>query len=31
LPCPRCRETLIQTRVAQRGTHICPKCQRRPQ
>jgi len=27
LPCPRCGTTIIKTRVAGRGTHICPKCQ----
>ena len=26
--CPRCGETIIKTRVAGRGTHICPHCQR---
>ncbi len=25
--CPRCGETIIKTRVAGRGTHICPNCQ----
>jgi formamidopyrimidine-DNA glycosylase len=30
LPCPRCRRTLIQLRVGQRGTHICPRCQPHP-
>ena len=29
LPCPRCGETIIKTRVAGRGTHTCPSCQRR--
>jgi formamidopyrimidine-DNA glycosylase len=28
LPCPRCGSTIIKIRVAGRGTHICPKCQR---
>jgi len=28
LPCPRCGSTIIKTRVAGRGTHTCPKCQR---
>jgi formamidopyrimidine-DNA glycosylase len=28
LPCPRCGTTIIKTRVAGRGTHICPKCQK---
>ena len=27
LPCPRCGTAIIKTRVAGRGTHICPKCQ----
>ena len=27
-PCPRCGTTIIKTKVAGRGTHICPKCQR---
>ncbi|HET6925019.1 MAG TPA: bifunctional DNA-formamidopyrimidine glycosylase/DNA-(apurinic or apyrimidinic site) lyase [Candidatus Saccharimonadales bacterium] len=26
--CPRCGTTIIKTRVAGRGTHICPHCQR---
>ena len=26
--CPRCGETIIKTRVAGRGTHICPRCQK---
>jgi formamidopyrimidine-DNA glycosylase len=26
-PCPRCGTTILKTRVAGRGTHICPKCQ----
>jgi formamidopyrimidine-DNA glycosylase len=26
--CPRCGETVIKTRVAGRGTHICPRCQK---
>jgi formamidopyrimidine-DNA glycosylase len=26
-PCPRCGTTIIKTKVAGRGTHICPKCQ----
>jgi formamidopyrimidine-DNA glycosylase len=29
-PCPRCGATIIKTRVAGRGTHICPNCQRLP-
>src|SRR3989344_4798402 len=28
LPCPRCRTTIIKTRIAGRGTHTCPKCQK---
>jgi formamidopyrimidine-DNA glycosylase len=28
LPCPRCGTTIIKTRVAGRGTHLCPTCQR---
>ena len=27
LPCPRCNEVIIKTRVAGRGTHTCPQCQ----
>lgn len=27
-PCPRCGTTIIKTRVAGRGTHLCPHCQR---
>ena len=27
-PCPRCSTTIIKTRVAGRGTHTCPNCQR---
>jgi formamidopyrimidine-DNA glycosylase len=26
--CPRCGTTIIKLRVAGRGTHICPRCQR---
>lgn len=26
-PCPRCGATIIKTRVAARGTHLCPHCQ----
>ena len=29
-PCPRCGTTVIKTRVAGRGTHTCPVCQRLP-
>lgn len=28
-PCRRCRTAIVALRVGQRGTHICPKCQRR--
>ncbi len=28
LPCPRCGTTIEKLRVAGRGTHICPYCQR---
>lgn len=27
-PCPRCGTTIIKTRVAGRGTHTCPTCQK---
>lgn len=27
-PCPRCKTLITKIRVAQRGTHICPNCQR---
>lgn len=27
-PCPRCGHRIIKLRVAQRGTHVCPICQR---
>ncbi|GAB2027431.1 bifunctional DNA-formamidopyrimidine glycosylase/DNA-(apurinic or apyrimidinic site) lyase [Lactovum odontotermitis] len=27
-PCPRCGTEIIKLKVAGRGTHICPKCQR---
>ncbi len=30
LACPRCKTTIEKTRVAGRGTHLCPKCQRPP-
>jgi formamidopyrimidine-DNA glycosylase len=26
-PCPRCGDTIVKTRVAQRGTYWCPTCQ----
>lgn len=29
-PCPRCGTIIIKTRIAARGTHICPHCQRLP-
>ena len=29
-PCLRCGTTIVKTRVAGRGTHVCPKCQRLP-
>jgi formamidopyrimidine-DNA glycosylase len=29
-PCPRCGATIVKTRVAGRGTHICPVCQKPP-
>ncbi len=28
--CPRCGSTVEKTRVAGRGTHICPQCQKSP-
>lgn len=28
--CPVCGTTIIKTRVAGRGTHFCPKCQKEP-
>ncbi|MCK5331668.1 MAG: DNA-formamidopyrimidine glycosylase [Candidatus Marinimicrobia bacterium] len=27
-PCPRCNTGIIKTRVAQRGTYLCPRCQK---
>jgi formamidopyrimidine-DNA glycosylase len=27
--CPRCGATIVKCRIAQRGTHLCPRCQRR--
>jgi formamidopyrimidine-DNA glycosylase len=27
-PCPRCGTTIVKTRVAGRGTHTCPYCQK---
>jgi formamidopyrimidine-DNA glycosylase len=29
-PCPRCGTPIEKTRVAGRGTHLCPHCQRAP-
>lgn len=29
-PCPRCGTTILKTRIAGRGTHICPHCQKAP-
>lgn len=29
--CVRCGETILKTRVAGRGTHYCPKCQKAPE
>jgi formamidopyrimidine-DNA glycosylase len=29
-PCPRCGTTIEKTRVAGRGTHFCPHCQKLP-
>ena len=26
-PCPQCGTTIVKTRVAQRGTYLCPTCQ----
>ena len=30
LPCPRCGTVLARMLVGQRGTHICPRCQKAP-
>ena len=30
LPCPRCGTTIVKTRVSNRGTYRCPKCQPEP-
>lgn len=30
LPCPVCHTTIIKIRVAGRGTHVCPYCQKLP-
>ncbi len=29
-PCPRCGELIRYLKVGQRGTHVCPRCQRAP-
>jgi formamidopyrimidine-DNA glycosylase len=29
-PCPRCGASIVKIRVAQRGTHFCPRCTRMP-
>ena len=29
-PCPRCGTEIVKIRVAGRGTHICPRCQKTP-
>ncbi len=29
-PCPRCRKAIVKTRLAGRGTHYCPHCQKIP-
>ncbi len=29
-PCPLCGRAIVKLRVAQRGTHVCPRCQREP-
>jgi formamidopyrimidine-DNA glycosylase len=29
-PCPVCGTPIVKLRVAQRGTYVCPRCQRRP-
>ena len=29
-PCYRCGTPIRKLRVAQRGTYVCPRCQRRP-
>lgn len=29
-PCPRCGTIIVKTRVAGRGTHTCPTCQKAP-
>lgn len=29
-PCPRCGAEIVKLRVAGRGTHVCPNCQKEP-
>jgi formamidopyrimidine-DNA glycosylase len=29
-PCPRCGTDIVKIRVAGRGTHVCPRCQKEP-
>ena len=29
-PCPRCKRPIVKLKIAQRGTHVCEYCQRRP-
>jgi len=29
-PCRRCGSTIVRLVVGQRGTHVCPRCQRKP-
>jgi len=29
-PCPRCGRPIVRLLVAQRSSHVCPRCQRRP-
>lgn len=29
-PCPRCGTIILKTKVAGRGTHLCPRCQKEP-
>ncbi len=29
-PCPRCHSVILKTKVAGRGTHYCPYCQKQP-
>lgn len=29
-PCPKCGTTIVKTKVAGRGTHLCPQCQQAP-